>query len=121
VQEEGQVLAKASREPISIAVAVKDKEDRPRLVVYGDAEMASDLPIFGRFRNIPVGETFFNLFVSTLDYLTDRPGVGARPKESKLYTLDNSVPSTPLAYLPAWLMSLGIFGLGLGMWVVRRR
>src|SRR5262249_62366393 len=119
--EEDQVLAKASRDPIPVAVAVKDKDDRPRLVVYGDAEMASNLPIFGRFRNLPVGESFFNLFVSTLDYLTDRPGVGARPKEAKFYTLDNTVPPAPLTYLPAWLMSLNIFGVGLGMWVVRRR
>ena len=76
-----------------MAVAVKDKEDRPRLVVFGDTEMAADAAILGRFRrNIIVGESYFNLFVSTLDYLTDRPGVGARPKESKLYTLENTVP-----------------------------
>jgi hypothetical protein len=121
ILEERQVQVKMSREPIPVAVAVKDKEDRPRLVVYGDTEMAANDQIRGRFLNVIVGDSYFNLFVSTLDYLTDRPGVGARPKESKLYSLDNTVPTTPLAYLPAWLMSLSIFGLGLGMWVVRRR
>jgi hypothetical protein len=117
----GELLAKASRDPIPVAVAVKDKEDRPRLVVYGNAEWASNLPMSGRFFNLPVGDIYFNLFVSTLNYLARRPDIGELPKEPKLFTLAPGVPAAPLAYLPAWLMCLGIFGLGLGMWVVRRR
>jgi len=53
--------------------------------------------------------------------LARRPDIGELPKEPKLFTLAPGVPAAPLAYLPAWLMCLGIFGLGLGMWVVRRR
>ena len=121
IWENKDLEARMSREPIPIAVAVKDKEEKPRMVVYGDTEWASNAPMVGRFDRIFVGDTFFNLFVSTLDYLADRPGVGALPKEPKIFTLGPSVPTSPLAYLPAWLMCLGIFGLGLGMWVVRRR
>jgi hypothetical protein len=122
VIKSGELEGKLSREPIPVAVAVKDaKEDKPRIVVYGDAEFASNNPIAGQVDRILVGDTFFNLFVSTLDYLADRPGVGTLPKPPKIFTLGQSVPTAPLAYLPAWLMFLGIFGLGLGMWVVRRR
>jgi len=108
-------------ESLPVAVAVKDSQDKPRAVVFGDAEFASDAPMAGRFRGLPVANTYFNLMVSTIDYLTDRPGVGARPKETKIYIWDTKVQTAPLAYLPAWLMSLGIFGLGMGVWVVRRR
>jgi hypothetical protein len=120
---EDELVAKMSREPIPVAVAVKDKEDRPRLVVFGDTEMAADSAMLGRYdRNVLVGEgLYFNLFVSTLNYLAARPDIGELPKPPKLYSLGPTVPADPLRYLPAWLMCLGTFGLGLGMWVVRRR
>jgi|GEM_PF-301991 len=113
---EEELVAKVSRDPIPVGVAVKDKEDRPRMVVFGDAEMASDGVMAG-----PLRDVYFDLFVSTLNYLAARPDVGALPKPPKLFTLGPMVPTTPLTFLPAWLMCLGIFGLGLGMWVVRRR
>jgi hypothetical protein len=107
-------------EAVPVAVGVKDDKDRPRIVVVGDAELASDLFIAGR-SDIVNGELNFSFLASTLDWLLDRPSVGIRPKEAGTYSLDANLPRGPMVLIPGWIFVFTILSLGTGIWVVRRR
>jgi len=102
-----------SAKPIPIAVTVREG-DKPRLVVIGDTDFIS---------NANLSDRSYGILASAIDWLSDRPGVGARPKESSTYTLSSKGAEhiNRMANMPAWLMALAIIGLGTGLWVVRRR
>jgi hypothetical protein len=102
-----------STKPIPIAVTVREG-DKPRLVVMGDTEFIS---------NASLSDLSYGIIASAIDWLSDRPGVGARPKESGTYTLSPKAAENinRMANLPLLLMALSIIGTGVGLWVVRRR
>jgi hypothetical protein len=102
-----------SPKPMPIAVTVREG-DKPRLVVIGDTEFIS---------NAGLTDSAYGIFASALDWLSDRPGVGARPKESSTYTLSSRGAEhvSRMVNLPFLLMAVAIIGLGVGLWVVRRR
>jgi hypothetical protein len=104
-----------SEKPIPMAVTVSEG-DKPRLVVIGDTEFISNA-------NLSVSDSSYSIFASALDWLADRPGVGARPKESSTYSLSAKAAENVnrMANLPLWLMILVTVGMGAGLWVVRRR
>jgi len=59
---------------------------------------------------------------SALEWMADKQGfVGPRPKETPTYNVPVTVDRTRLFVYPGLLMSLGIVGLGAGLWLVRRR
>ncbi len=124
---------KASREPLPVAVAVTEmgappdptdphafmnRKEQPRLLVYGDATWAS---------NSFQGEGgLFDLFTASVSWLRDRPDVSSvtETKEHKAFVLrpdDTSAFLFKVVVLPLILITFGTFGLGLGVWWVRRR
>jgi hypothetical protein len=125
-----------SQRPLSVAVTVSEGgrnplqnipgheglntgKETPRMVVFGDAGWVSNDAL-----NEQGGRVNYSLFASCLAWLRERPEVGkqAESKERKEYSLN--VPGlaiTRIEYLPLPLMVLGVVGLGVGVWAVRRR
>jgi hypothetical protein len=94
------------------------KQGEPRLVVFGDASWISNGLLLRPSPNN------YNLFVSCLSWLANRPDLGARvpPTEHDVYELKASPDSSSrLLLLPGFLMMLVVLGMGVGVWVVRRR
>lgn len=123
LNETGRLDDKLSREPLPVAVTVTETAGRPRLAVFGDAEWATDY--FLNNRNLRAllfdGDLSFNLLVSTFDWLAERPGVGARPKDAAFYTMEPKVERARMVLLPLWLMIVVVVSLGMGIWLVRRK
>jgi hypothetical protein len=107
---------RALTEPPSVAVAVTDKDQKPRLIVMGTS-------LFITNYNMQSNATgAYDLQVSFLEWLAERPGgMDIRPKETGTYTIDPDISRAQIVFLPAWLMVVGIIGLGTGIWIVRRR
>jgi hypothetical protein len=128
------LVKKLSQEPLPVAVAVSEqggpsgdpndphafmhRQQQPRMVVFGDATWVS---------NRRMGEGgYFELFTSSLAWLRDRPDVAsvAENKERKAYTIQPKDPGQfwgQVFWIPMALLTVGIVGLGTGVWVVRRR
>jgi hypothetical protein len=91
---------------------------QPRLLVFGDATWISN-----RLEQ-QVAPFHFNLFTSCLSWLAERADIGTRvpPTQHDLYRM-KAAPGSGwrLMLLPGALMILGVLGLGVGVWVVRRR
>ncbi|HJT79345.1 MAG TPA: Gldg family protein [Gemmataceae bacterium] len=123
---------KLSQQPLSVAVAVSElgqgphtgdphdfmrRNQEPRMLVFGDATWVSNRRMDERGR--------FDLFTAGLAWLRDKPDVAAvaEGKERKAYIVRGNPAeiSRQLLTLPVSLISLGIIGLGAGIWVVRRR
>lgn len=127
-----QAREKLTNEPPSLAVTVTDgkeappvpnhdflaKEGQPRLIVFGDASWISN-----RLEQ-QIAPFHFNLFVSCLSWLAERSDIGERvpPTQHDLYRI-KAAPGSGwrIILLPSALMIMGVLGLGIGVWVVRRR
>ena len=91
---------------------------KPRLAVFGSASWVGN----ARVDEQRAAEPNFDLFVSTLDWLRERPtNIGVEPRTFKNYSMDRSVNPARLLFLPPLLALVAILGLGAGVWVVRRR
>ncbi len=113
-----QLVQLISREPTPVAVSVTDSNgDKPCMVVVGDTEFITNRELMGS----ATSATNYNFIVSALDWMAEREGIGALPKESPVYQIDPSVNLARMIVLPGWLMLLTLIGLGVGIWVVRRR
>jgi hypothetical protein len=120
---------KLARTPIPMAVVVNEsappdptdphammrpREGKPRLVVFGDASLASN-PYVSQ-------GPYFDLVASCVDWLRNRPNsIGIAPKERNFFALGPNVSSTRMIVLPGLIAALAIIGLGTGVWIVRRR
>ena len=103
---------------MSLAVAVTEtKGDKPRLVVIGDTEMISNIEL-ARSRSADINAAFA---LSALEWMAERESVGEQPKVSSIYSLGPNVNVERMIFLPGWLMLITLIGLGVGIWVVRRR
>jgi hypothetical protein len=113
---EDKLDAKKSNEPIPVAVGVTDRGGKPRLAVFGDARFASNLFVRGP-------APYYDFLTSTIEWLAERPeNMGIRPRESTSYTIQpEAVNKQRLIWLPLGLVLLFFVGLGMGIWVVRRR
>ncbi|MSR31839.1 MAG: hypothetical protein EXR99_10080 [Gemmataceae bacterium] len=137
IKDEKKVEQKLYKGPAGLGVAVSERggpdplsripghegmaggEDRPRLVVIGDATWVANESINGRY-----GESHMSLFASCLSWLRDRPDLGEKPKgqERKEYRFNVGEETvTKLKILPLGLMVLSVIGLGIGVWIIRRR
>jgi hypothetical protein len=131
-RDQNKLQERISQQPLSVAVTVTEgktpapipghefmaKEGQPRMVVFGDATWISNR---GLMQGTPNN---FNLFVSCLSWLVERPDLGERvpPSQHDLYRLKAPPGSgTRLLFLPGILLVVGVLALGLGVWVVRRR
>lgn len=102
------------RNPMDPHAAMTENQ-KPVLVVFGDSTWLADPNFEG---------DAWSLFNSCLVWLRERPDTGVKiePKRPEFFT-----PSVPpdgglrLVLLPGALMVLSIIGLGVGVWVVRRR
>ena len=120
-----------AKQPLPIAVIVTESQrampgaapnpEKPKLVVFGDATFVSNA-FGGR-----VGESYsimFDLFAGTLDWLRERPtNIGIEPRLATTYEVnpDAMLKETQLKLLPLLISVVGVLGLGLGMWIVRRQ
>jgi hypothetical protein len=128
-----ELAEKLSPEPIPVAVAVTEStrpvnpndphafmnpasDQKPRLVVFGDATFACNAAV--RQGNL-MGADFL---ASSLAWLRERPeAIGIPPKKRGEYQMKPDTNVGRMVSLPFVLMSCGVIGLGLGVWVVRRR
>ncbi len=114
----GALENRISTEPIPIAVTVSEDGTKPRMVVFGDAEFVSDVQLAAsKYRNL-----YYSLAVGSLEWMAEKPGrLGPPPKESSTFALGPNVELGRMILVPGWLMTLAVFGLGMGVWLVRRR
>ncbi len=135
-EELKKLSAKLSQEPLSIGVAVTEgkgggfdpanphagldrSEGTPRLVVVGNAAFVSDAALE---RKGQASEMAVGLFASSLAWLREKPNslnIAARTRKDYEMAADTDVDR--MVFLPGALMAFGVVGLGLGVWVVRRR
>jgi gliding motility-associatede transport system auxiliary component len=103
------------RNKVPIGVTVS-QDGKPRAVVLGNAGMASN-------SQMSQANNSFNMLASFIDWLTDRPGLGVRPREQGVFTISPKIKQEwgRITLMPGWLMTLGVLGLGLAAWVVRRK
>ena len=126
VKSEGWKEGKSPAKPsglIHLGVTVQES-GAPRAVVIGNAKFVTDEFIKR------VGDTAsLELVASCCGWLRERPGIGSKPVESsqkferKTYQLRAKRDTLELGrmrWLPLGLAMVAIFGLGAGMWLVRR-
>jgi hypothetical protein len=124
------IRAKRATPQMGVAVAVSEasmpqmmnphapKAGTPRMLVFGNARFISDADL---------GKTErpnYDVFASSLAWLREKPSsIGLEAQERRDYQLDaNAVNNVSrMVYLPLGLMLVAVCGLGLGVWVVRRR
>lgn len=107
-----------SRERLPVAVTVANDEGKPRMVVFGDTDFISNESLAPNEQ----GELNYSLFVSALEWMAERKGyLGPRARVSQTFSLGRDAPVARMELLPTWGMFLATVGLGLGIWLVRRR
>jgi hypothetical protein len=95
-------------------------DSKPRLVVVGNAGFASD-------QNEPrapqgVNPESYSLVSGSLAWLREKPtNIGIEGKSRDKFKLPETSNVDRLIFVPMLLMLASIVGLGLGVWVVRRR
>jgi hypothetical protein len=110
----GKLAEKASDESLPVALAVSDSQQKPRLVVFGDARFASN--------SVSMDAPYYDFITSCIEWLAERPAnIGIKPKESSTFVLPGNVDYSRMTWLPLALMVLAVVGAGTGVWVVRRR
>ena len=113
-------------DPVPIAVAVSeegirpdekkgDRVTRPCMVVFGSKYFMSNREMFSS------GATNYSLVSGALEWMGERPVLGIRPREQPNYALNPETQVGRMIFVPLWLMGLSTLGLGIGVWVVRRR
>lgn len=111
-----EALKRLSKEPLTAAVVVTESA-KPKLAVFGDVSFVNNRQVGERS-----GTQNFSLFASTLDWLAERPtSIGIGPRNLEVYSLPATARFSYLVFLPGLLAVVLILGLGLGVWVVRRR
>jgi hypothetical protein len=91
----------------------------PRLVVFGDTTWLTN-----PWASERAGRPNVSFFASTIDWLAERSAsIGVESKSLPVFVLEPSATdrTARLYFLPLVLSLVGIFGLGAGVWVVRRR
>jgi len=101
-------------------------EGTPRLVVIGSTGFASDAEIIARGRGAErqqgADSDYYDMFSSALAWLREKPSsIGITHKDRDVYKIQNTAEPASMLLTPFLLMFLGVIGLGLGVWVVRRR
>jgi hypothetical protein len=111
-----EAIKKLSKDPLPAAVVVTEA-GKPKLAVFGDISFVTNRQAGERS-----GTQNFSLFASTLDWLAERPtSIGIEPRNLAVYSMPPTARFSYLVFLPGLLAVVVILGLGLGVWVVRRR
>jgi hypothetical protein len=130
-ENEKRLQERLSKKPLTVGVTVTsggppvpghEGLGEPRMVVFGDASWISTQTLM-RSQFV---ENNYSLFTSCLSWLRGRSDLGPRPpdieKSRREYRL--TVPDrtfTAMNLMTPLLMTIAILGLGVGVWVVRRR
>jgi hypothetical protein len=115
-RREPEMLKKLSPDPLPAAVMVTEG-GKPKLAAFGNTSFVGNREVGERS-----GTQNFSLFASLLDWLAERPtSIGIEPRNLSVYSLEPTVRFSNLIFLPGLLAAVTILGLGLGVWVVRRR
>jgi hypothetical protein len=101
----------------------QSKPGTPRLLAFGNASFLSDAALSTRQgRSRAAGYPNYDVFESSLAWLRERPSsIGLDPKDRKIYQMEPNTNLLRMEFLPWALMAVTVLGLGLGVWVVRRR
>lgn len=111
------IEAVIQEKPLPVAVAVSEGE-KPRMVIFGDTEFITNAEL----ARSPTSATSYSFIVSSIEWLAGREElIGALPKESTSYVLGPEVNYSRMVFLPGWIMLIMIIGLGVAVWIVRRR
>jgi uncharacterized membrane protein YhaH (DUF805 family) len=95
--------------------------ERPRIVVFGDATFLANALAGGRTES---SAYLFDLFAGSLDWLRERPSnIGIEPRVTPTFELNPAVigQESAIKFLPLLIATIGVLGLGLGVWLVRRQ
>ncbi len=91
---------------------------RPKLLVVGTDWLASDEAL----SSTRIPHEYIRLTGNMLDFMREKPrGMNIEPRELGTYNLPKDPDGVSLLILPIGLVVLGILGLGVGVWVTRRR
>jgi hypothetical protein len=96
---------------------MRNTESKPRMLVFGDAGWISDRGLASRGDN-------YDLFVSCLNWLHERPEIGTQPIADKVkaeYNLPPDISPPRLLFMPGLVILLFVICAGTGVWLVRRR
>ena len=116
-----QLMPRLVFDPITLGVAVSETEGgKPRMVVIGDTDFITNYQVTPSPRS-PTAMNNYSFAVSALEWMAERESIGAQPKVTNTFSIDPSVDTTRMVLLPGWLMFLALTGLGIGIWLVRRR
>jgi hypothetical protein len=97
----------------------EEKEPTPRMAIFGDASFIGNAALSPQ--NATAGLSV-GMFQSTLGWLrASKPAIGIPPKKNDIFIMRRDTPLSKVFFLPGLLALVGIGGLGLGVWVVRRR
>src|SRR5262245_27111227 len=126
--EERQKRLKRDPVPVTVAVtessgsddphgAMKPNEgSTPRMVVFGCSGIATN-----QFNDPRAAGIEFDLIRGSIDWCRERyTQIGVEPKSYKYFAMPKTASVWNLFYLPLAAMGLGIFGLGLIVWNIRR-
>jgi hypothetical protein len=109
-----------NRRPHGLAAFVSEGSTA-RVAVFGSGWFVSD-EISVQAARSQAATLWLDLMGSTLDWIRDRPTVGGvTEKPYTQYTLKPGYDNSRLIYMPLGLAFLIVFGLGAGVWVVRRK
>ena len=121
-----------STSPLPVMMAVSEspprghpgtppQPEKPKMVVFGDAAFVANASAASREAKLE-----FDLFISAIEWLRDRPeNIGIEPRSYKYYEMDRAIAEPGylerLRFMPLLAASLAVFGLGIGVWLVRRQ
>jgi hypothetical protein len=111
---------KLAKDAVPVAVAVEEVDGavkKPRLVVFGDTEFITNLEI----ARSQTKQTNYAFTVSAIEWMAEHTSIGGLPSEHAQFTLDPSVDYWRMILLPSWMMLVALSGLGVSIWIVRRR
>ena len=105
----------AAPNPGNPHAALQGGEDTPRLVVVGDVTWICNVFMSERLPD-------FDIFNSMISWLRERPNnIGIDAKKRETYSFAADADLGKMIAVPAILMVVGVIGMGVGVWVVRRR
>src|SRR5262249_31062613 len=102
----GKVHEIASPKPLPIAAGVLDRDNKPRMVVIGDARFANNAYI------VP-GLPYYDFLTSSIEWLAERPdNIGIAPQQTGSFSLrETDINPNRLLFLPLGLAVLGLIAL----------
>jgi hypothetical protein len=111
------VAERAAKQPLTVGVAVTDREGKARAVILGDFLPITNLGVLG-------APSHYDFFRSSVDWLVDRPvsPLGIAPRATGNYQVEIDPPGrVRLIWLPLGLTMLTMMCMGAGVWIVRRK